>query len=303
MQFEVDLANELAKQEDNAADNYVVRTGRQILLIERGDQVPPLKSNFEGYNIYSWPGYRLMMSRDNSCLMVVINKREWVTVSVNEDRVSMQYFYDETPCVRYSVTPYVKDGCVPLVYLVLFLWDLTENHGYDFESWLLNVSETKPFTTHYVFAPYCHHGTQRQPTTLVQLRECYEMYADFLDGDPEHCFSTELVDVKPWKIRTNRYHLKYLKCLEEAQYFLDAYKQDIRNGVNVLKLDKRISQKHSAYLNEGYFLFEEVLFQDRPDLAVYIWLFYDLDDSTLLEMVKKFSKYNKVVEFVYSLNY
>jgi len=165
--------------------------------------------------------------------------------------------------------------------------------------YLLNVQKSKPFTTHFVFSPNTFHE-YRMPSSYKQVQACCEMYKDIMyDQIGDFNMSTELVDYKPWKIRTNEQAEHYLFLTQTAQDDMNKLRQSIADGINIPSLCDAI-QSCVHMINEGYFLFEEALLQNRPDIATWLWIYYGLDPTVLKNAIVGHPS-NKVVEFVYSL--
>lgn len=291
--MELELANELKQQNGN---NEVIQNARMVLMDEKMVAMPQRRVG--DYDVFYWPGFRLMISKDHECLMIILSDNEFVTVSVGK-RVHMNYVKDNVEDIQYSYNPFVRNGCKPLVYFTLFLWYLSELEGHRLKHFLLGVQKSKPFTTHFVFSPKTFHQ-YRMPSSYKQVQACCDMYKDIMaDQTGDFNMSTELEYYKPWKIRTEENAHHYLFMTYTAQNDMRRLCQSIRDGINIPSLCDAI-QSCVHMVNEGYFLFEEALLQNRPDIATWLWIYYGLDPKVLKDIIVG-HPYNKVVEFVYSL--
>lgn len=291
--MEIELAKELRKV-DEPTDILVNAWAN--LADEKSVSSPFIRVG--GYNIHFAPGYRLMESKDHQCLVILISEYEWVTVSIDKEVTIMHMFADNKIDGDVYSRNTVYQGCRPLVYFILYMWEqytiLNKTYCLEF---LTGLRPSKPFTTHFVFSPKTFHE-YRQKSTFEQVLACCDMYGDFME---EFGFSNELVQMKPWSYSTKKYWDGYNQLINYGQYKIQRVLDTIASNSNIPRLIDMLNKFNAVCLvNEGYIFFMAAYYQNRQDIATWLWYSYALNPRILMENVED-QPYNKVTEFVYSL--
>lgn len=290
--LELDFANEVIHG-INKKDHYL----KNLLNVLRDEKSVAKKFRTDGlYNIWYWPGFRMMSSKDHSCLLIALDKKSWVAISIGED-VKM-YYHGKNDVYHTYGFPFVNSGTKPLVYFVLFMYTL-HNEGFPTLDYLLYRQKTKPFTTHHVFSPTARHGF-RYPTQENTLKMCCRMYADILDESGDFILSTETHGSKAWNVRKYE-DVVHFDCMQHLAK-LD-YKECIRPMFDgpLVELIEELKVPSFRFVNEGYFIFEDALYKNRLDIAVWAWTRYNLDANILRYLNVSDGKQNDVVDFLKSL--
>jgi hypothetical protein len=232
--------------------------------------------------------FRMFLSENKKYLYVAITKNHCITIAVEDDVVNMTL--SGVKNASHTMTNFSDFEHSPLLYLVLFIYNLYVDKYTNLMWYLRKVLANKPFTTHAVF--YDEPFEMVAPTNRYALNECCKMYNKAMNSDS--IFPREMLDSKPWEIvnlEGLKAYSKYVKICNNAN-----------NANRMLVAEGNVNSNFIDIYNDNlYILFEYAIEYNRVDIATMLYLNYTLGKRTLLKIVKEWP-YNDVVEFVYSIN-
>lgn len=231
--------------------------------------------------------FRMFLSDTCKYLYVAITQKHLVTIAVENDVVNMTL--SGVKNCTHTMTNFSNFKYSPLLYLVLFIYDLYRDKYTNLMWYLRKVVPNKPFTTHDVFndVPF----SRLEITKAQTLNECCKMYNCVLDGDS--LFPREIFEFPAYKINT----------LSDLHDYKSTFKK-----INNLDEENRLAIRDSNinhifyynFMNNYYILFEYAILYNRVDFATTLYIRHFLDPIILKKIVRDYP-YNDVVQFVYTL--
>lgn len=232
-------------------------------------------------------GFRMFLSPTCKYLYAVINRTHQISVKVENNRVVCQLHGVKN--AEHSHLDHSSFYNSPLLYLVLFIYDLYRDKFTNLMWYLRGTFPNKPFTTHCVF--YDEPFAKVECSNRYQVNECCKMYVPVMEGDS--LFPLEICEPKPWDILTLQDLYNYNKQRGE-------YNTLFKKNCDIVK-DSHIEEHISlSHVDEPYILFEKAVEYNRVDMAVALSVTNSLNKSVLRKIVLEYP-YNDVVKFVYSL--
>lgn len=290
--------NNLSKENIDPSESTIIRNFVQGLKFHCERDVEQIGE----YKEFGSIGFTLAQSKDHECLIALIDKNQWVTINVSQNVTCFYYNSETDKTIKFKYgTQFVLNRTPSLVYLVLFLWELYHENGVQCLDYLLKQHKYKPFTTHHIFGNsswFRPRSTIRYPTTYKTLEACCNTYNNAME-EGDYSFSTELLNFNAWDIRTGEDARHHAYASKTAHREYQSILQNLKN-INVPTLAASVHHLTFHYRHLGYFLIEDAMIRDRADIAVWSYCNFPMDVK-VLEQIASRSKYNSVVEFIYSL--
>jgi len=232
--------------------------------------------------------FRMFISENQKYLYVAVTKNHCISIAVDDNVVTMTL--SGVKNAMHTLPNFSSMTYSPLLYLVLFIYDLYRAKYTNLMWYLRKTLPNKPFNTHAVFydEPFLLYV---EATNRYALTECCKMYNCVLDGDS--LFPREMFEFPAYKIRD-------LNDLHEYNNKRNEFnKLDLENEelVRCGNIDSVFSY---IYICNYYILFEYAVKYNRVDIATSLCIRNFLDRKKLLKIVKEWP-FNDVVSFVYSL--